>query len=149
MASSDVTITNVRAGGTVQMSINGKRIEMRGDRLYVNGQEYGPLGSSGKAEPLPPPPQITLDKDGVIKGPVHGDLYITGPGPVTLRVEGNIDGSVSVENGDVTCRSVGGSVRAEGAVTAGSVGGSVTTEGNVSCGSVGGSVRAEGTVQRR
>lgn len=97
---------------------------------------------------MPEPPKIVLDKDGVIRGPIHGDLYITGPGPVTLRVEGDIDGSVTAENGDVACRSIGGSVRAKGSVQCSSVGGSVHAEGDVTCGSVGGSVRAA-NVQRR
>ena len=125
------------------ISMNGKCFELKSDgRVFVNGQEWGPLGS--KPGESPKDNHLQLDADGCIKGSVNGDLYITSTVPVTLVVRGDIQGSIKTDNGSVTCSNIGGSVTAEGDVGASNIGGSVRAEGNVSAGIVGGSVRSNG-----
>ena len=145
---------NINAGGTASMTVNGMKIEMRGKRLFVNGQEWGPRGENG--EPAGPPPEpaiLVLDRDGTIQGNIPGDLIIKiassslGRPVVHITVNGVIGGSVQTESGDILCKEVGHSVTATGNVNCGSVDGSVKSGGGVSCNNVGGSVTAAGNVR--
>lgn len=106
----------VSSGGSSQITVNGLSIKVQHGQVYVNGQLYGPVNNSGEPVKLPEPQRVEMDKDGVINGDVHGDLYIVGTVPVNLVVKGNVDGSVKSESGNVTCSNVGGSLKATGNV---------------------------------
>lgn len=140
---------NINLGGSSQISINGKNIKVQGGRVYVNGVEYLPAdGTQGAATPDQGQQTLRLDSDGTIKGPITGDLYVTVTQPgVTLRVEGSVTGSVSLDGGgSIQCGDVRGSVNGTD-IECGGVGGSANGA-NITCGNVGGSVNAANVTRR-
>lgn len=146
---SSINIGNVRSGGESRVTMNGMTFVIKGGRVTVNGQPWGPVGEDGAAVPLAEPPKVILNQDGTITGPIQGDLIIEGPGPVTLIVKGDVHGAVDVHNGNVECSAVRMGVDAGGNVTCGNVGMGVDAGGNVTCGNVGLSVEAGGNVYRK
>lgn len=159
---SNVHIRSVR-GGKASISLNGMSIEMEGGRLFVNGQEWGPIGGSGQGavgSPSTPAPTLVLDADGTLKGSFDGAIHVYGSQPVTLRIEGDVRGPIvsafdvycgavqgDVDAGNsVTCTNVTGGVDAGGSVNCGAVGGDVDAGGSASCTTVGGDVDAGGSV---
>lgn len=117
------------------ISINGLRIEMRGDDVYINGQLVGPVeGPTVKAPAGDGNRELVLGKDGQVNGDVHGDLNVKATGlfglfgKVTLVVNGNVGGNVTCD-GEVRCQNVGGGIASGGDVHANVVGGSVNARG--------------------
>ena len=148
-AMSSVHLEDVRVGGGSRVTLNGMTFVIKNGRVTVNGQPWGPVGEGGDVAPLAEPPKVVLNLDGTITGPIQGDLIIEGPGPVTLIVQGNVEGSIEVRNGNVQCGAVKMSVEAGGDVRCGDVGLSVEAQGNVTCGNVHLSVEAGGNVYRK
>lgn len=139
----NINMAGITMSGSSSIIINGRQIEFRGGRIFLDGQEYGPLGGDGRAAPPPAPPQITLDKDGNIQGSVHGDLYVTADVPVTLVVRGDVDGSVQIKNGNIQVEgAIGGSASAGGNIAASAVGGSANAGQDITAHMIGGSARA-------
>jgi len=149
------------------MSINGMSIQTKGKRLFVNGEEWGPLGSGQEAAPAVPFPRVKVEPGGTLQiGSIGGDLAVEGAGPCTIQISGTVMGSVHIENGnleaetvsvegsvtaggDLEATTVGGSVEAGRDITCGDVDGYVAAGGNVTCGDVDGYVAAGGDVSRR
>lgn len=146
---SSIRVASLASGGEAKITMNGLTLKMKGGRLTVNGQPWGPVGEDGAVAPLPPPPKVVLNQDGTITGPVQGDLIIEGKGPVTLIVKGDVHGSINVAYGNVQCGTAKMSVEAGGNVTCGDVRLSVTAKGNVDCGNVHMSVTAGGNVYQK
>lgn len=133
--------------GMSTISVNGMTVEIRGRQVYVNGLRYVPEGSSSDgADVVELEHKVTIDRDGTIQGPIYGDLTVVGAN-VRLVVQGDVQGSVHMESGEVRCGDVGGSINNQGSVTCGDVGGSVNGT-SVTCEDIGGSVNA-GRVSRR
>lgn len=101
-------------------------------RVRINGKVYH--GSN-----------ISIHSNGLVQ--VDGKEQSSDPQQhITITVEDGRIENLHVENGDVTCREVGGNVHAGGAVQAGNVEGNVDAGGAVRCGNVGGDVNAESNV---
>lgn len=137
-------IGGINIGGSVStMTINGMEIQLRGRQIYVNGKRYTPAeGSEDDPGEDMSPKQIQLDRDGRIQGNVYGDLIVVAPGPVSLVVEGYVEGSVTIENGSLRTENIGGSAKAGNNIEAKNVGGSAKAEGDIIVNVVGGSVKA-------
>lgn len=84
------------------INVNGMNIEVDGDSIRING--------SGKASK-----ETVIDKSGVIKGDVGGNIRITGNN-VKLIIEGDVEGNI-IGNAEITVKGniegniVGGTVR--------------------------------------
>ena len=142
---SSINIGAVRSG---RITINGLTFHMVGSRLFVNNQEWAPIGIGGAtcSPPITPEPVLVLEADGTLKGPFKGEIYIYGTQPVTLKIEGDVTGNVT-SNFDVHCGSVTGSVDAGSNVECGTVGGAVDAGNSVACGNVAKNVDAGGSIQ--
>lgn len=128
------------------MVVNGLKIEVHGKRVWVDGKEYGPTdGTPWRSKDR----KLELDRDGVVKGDVQGDLIVAGKGAVSLTIEGKVEGSASVEHGDLSCSSVGGSARAGGQIRADKIGGSAWAGEDLHANKIGGSARAGRDLYRR
>lgn len=125
---STIKLQNVCAGETT-VSLNSMNFLLKGNQVYVNGVPWGPLDEASVTTEN----KVVLGQDGVIQGPIQGDLVIQGSVPVTLIVNGDVEGSILVQNGDIQCGHVGLGVTAQGNVKCGNVAAGIHAGGDVTC----------------
>lgn len=126
-----------------RLRVGDQEIHIQGKRLFVNGVEWAPLPpeEAGKFNLL------VMDQEGVVKGPVQGDLYVQNASYINLVIKGDVNGSISVGHGNVTAANVRGSISAQD-VYCHDVGGNVSGR-DIHCGRISGSASARGDISGR
>lgn len=129
-----MNVSSSVSGDSADIIVNGMRIKVRNNSIFVNGKLYGPTdGGPVPVGEAPLPKELTLSRNGTIDGNIPGDLTVNVAegASVTVTVNGSVQGSIKT-GGDVYTTNVNGSVKAGGNVTAVNISGSVSAGGNVS-----------------